>query len=78
MNILNFLRFEAFTEVTMKNVVFWDVELCRCCVNTTQGQHTGQPTQRHIPEDDILHFKFCSQLLIINNSAELIPTLFGM
>jgi hypothetical protein len=24
-----YLRFEAFTAVTMKNVVFWDVALCR-------------------------------------------------
>jgi hypothetical protein len=27
------VRFEAFTAVTMKNVVFWDVALCRSCVN---------------------------------------------
>jgi hypothetical protein len=31
-NIL-FVRYEAFTAVTMKNVVFWDVALCRSCVN---------------------------------------------
>jgi hypothetical protein len=27
------VRFEVFTAVTMKNVVFWDVALCRSCVN---------------------------------------------
>jgi hypothetical protein len=26
--ILDFLRFEVFTEVTMKSVVFWDVTSC--------------------------------------------------
>jgi hypothetical protein len=25
----SYVRFEAFTAVTMKNVVFWDVALCR-------------------------------------------------
>jgi hypothetical protein len=32
-----FVRFEAFTAVTMKNVVFWDVALCRSCVNRCFG-----------------------------------------
>jgi hypothetical protein len=31
------VRFEAFTAVAMKNVVFWDVELCRSCVNRRFG-----------------------------------------
>jgi hypothetical protein len=31
------VRFEAFTEVTMKNVVFWDVALCRSCVDRRFG-----------------------------------------
>jgi hypothetical protein len=31
------VRFEAFTAVTMKNVVFWDVVLCRSCVNRRFG-----------------------------------------
>jgi hypothetical protein len=26
------VRFEVFTEVTMKNAVFWDVTPCRYCV----------------------------------------------
>jgi hypothetical protein len=30
-------RFEAFTAVTMKNVVFWDVALCRYFVNRRFG-----------------------------------------
>jgi hypothetical protein len=31
------VRFEIFTAVTMKNAIFWDVALCRSCVN----QHFG-------------------------------------
>jgi hypothetical protein len=31
------ILFEAFTAVTMKNVVFWDVALCRSCVNRRFG-----------------------------------------
>jgi hypothetical protein len=31
------VRFEAFTAVTMKNIVFWDVALCRSCVNRRFG-----------------------------------------
>jgi hypothetical protein len=42
-----FVRFEAFTAVTMKNV-FWDVALCRSCVN------------RRFGEDDILQICVCS------------------
>jgi hypothetical protein len=30
-------RLKAFTAVTMKNVVFWDMALCRCCVNWRFG-----------------------------------------
>jgi hypothetical protein len=33
----NFVRFEAFTAVTMKNVVFWDVAPCISCVNRRFG-----------------------------------------
>jgi hypothetical protein len=31
------VRFEVFTAVTMKNVVFWDVAPCRSCVNRRFG-----------------------------------------
>jgi hypothetical protein len=31
------VRFEVFTAVTMKNVVFWDLALCRSCVNLRFG-----------------------------------------
>jgi hypothetical protein len=34
---LHIVRFEAFTAVTMKNVVFWDVALCRTWVNQRFG-----------------------------------------
>jgi hypothetical protein len=32
-----FVRFEVFTAVTMENAVFWDVALCRSCVNRRFG-----------------------------------------
>jgi hypothetical protein len=32
-NFLQSVRSEVFTAMTMKNVVFWDVALCRSCVN---------------------------------------------
>jgi hypothetical protein len=31
--IILYIRFEVFTAVTMKNVVFWDLTPCRFCVN---------------------------------------------
>jgi hypothetical protein len=31
------VRFEVFTAVTMKNGVFWDVTLCRSCMNRRFG-----------------------------------------
>jgi hypothetical protein len=31
------LRFEVFTAVTMKNVVFWDVKPCGSCKNRRFG-----------------------------------------
>jgi hypothetical protein len=47
------VRFEVFTAVTMKNVVFWDVALCRSWVNRRfegtypssgyTNQRAGQP-----------------------------------
>jgi hypothetical protein len=36
-NNLISVRFEAFTAVTMKNVVFWDVALCRNWVDRRFG-----------------------------------------
>jgi hypothetical protein len=33
----SYVRFEVFTAVTMKNVVFWDVALCRYWVNRRFG-----------------------------------------
>jgi hypothetical protein len=34
---LNYIRFEVFMAVTMKNAVFWDVAPCRSCVNRRFG-----------------------------------------
>jgi hypothetical protein len=36
-NKSNIVRFEAFSAVTMKKVVFWDVALCRSCINRRFG-----------------------------------------
>jgi hypothetical protein len=36
--VLHLVRFEVFTVVTMKIAVFWDVELCRYCVNRLLGE----------------------------------------
>jgi hypothetical protein len=35
--IFNYVRFEVFTAVTMKNGVFWDVMLCGSCKNRRFG-----------------------------------------
>jgi hypothetical protein len=31
--VFMYVRFEVFTAATMKNAIFWDVALCRSCVN---------------------------------------------
>jgi hypothetical protein len=36
-NLVDHVRFEVFTAVTMKNAVFWDVASCRSCVNRLFG-----------------------------------------
>jgi hypothetical protein len=36
-NIIDCVRFEVFTAVTMKNVIFWDVTLCGSCKNRRFG-----------------------------------------
>jgi hypothetical protein len=41
MNVEKLVRFEFFTAVTMKNVVFWDVALCRPWVNRRFGGAYG-------------------------------------
>jgi hypothetical protein len=61
LNIIH-MRFEIFTAVTMKNVVFWDVAPCRACVNRRFGGRSSETsvyarsTRPHIPKDDILHY----------------------
>jgi hypothetical protein len=54
-----FEQFEAFTAVTMKNVLFWDVALCTSGDNRRFGGTSVDVrfTQRHIPEDDILQIQ---------------------
>jgi hypothetical protein len=41
----------------MKNAVFWDVALCRSCVNRRSFEISGRirSTRLHNPEDGILH-----------------------
>jgi hypothetical protein len=46
-NIYMFVRFRAFTVVTMKNAVFWDVTLCGSCKN---GRFRG--TYRLLHQDE--------------------------
>jgi hypothetical protein len=42
-SVSNFVRFEVFTAVTMKNAVFWDVTLCG-----SYKSHTAKhPRGRH-------------------------------
>jgi hypothetical protein len=42
-NPVSYVRFGVFTAVTMKNAVFWDVALCRSCVNRRFGGTWLQP-----------------------------------
>jgi hypothetical protein len=55
-----FLKFEVFTEVNMKNAVFWDVAPCRSCVNRRFGGTSvhAKSIWRHIPEDGIFQAYF--------------------
>jgi hypothetical protein len=78
-----FHEFVDGIKITLKNVIFRDVALCRSCVNRRfggtyrvhlQGRKIRErrtsagrwlqtkPTQRHIPEDDILHSHSCESL----------------
>jgi hypothetical protein len=43
----NYVRFEVFMAVTMKNAVFWDVMPCGCCKNRRFGgtYHQGEENQ---------------------------------
>jgi hypothetical protein len=46
-----FVRFEVVTAMTMKNVVFWDVTPCGCCMNRRFGgtyrfHHQGDKNRR--------------------------------
>jgi hypothetical protein len=34
---IDYVRFEGFTAVSMKNAVFWDVAPCKSCVNRHFG-----------------------------------------
>jgi hypothetical protein len=64
-NPFSCVRFEVSTPVTTENAVFWDVALCRSYENRRFGGtlvHT-RSTQRHIPEDGILHHFSCSRVL---------------
>jgi hypothetical protein len=66
--IVSYVRFEVFTAVTTKNVVFWDVALFRSCVNRRSSETSvhARSTQRHIPEDI---FIFCPVSLNSDHSG---------
>jgi hypothetical protein len=43
----DFVRFEVFTVVTMKNAAFWDMAPCRTCVNRCSYKiYTGPHSRR--------------------------------
>jgi hypothetical protein len=65
----HYVRFEVFTEVTMKNSVFWDVEPCSSCVKRRFGGtsvHT-RTTRRHNPEK-----AFFLIWILLTNSKEML------
>jgi hypothetical protein len=65
---LNQLRYRVhracIQELYLKNVVFWDVALCRSYVNRRFGGTSvdARSAQPHIPEDDVLHSHRCESL----------------
>jgi hypothetical protein len=63
-NICVPVRFEVFTAVTMKNVVFWDVKQCGSCKNwrSTKTSVLTRASRRNIAEDGILHMRPCFSL----------------
>jgi hypothetical protein len=64
LKITSVVRFEVFTAVTMKNAVFWDVALCRSCVNRRSSETSVHTRYTRRLEDGILHalmfFEACS------------------
>jgi hypothetical protein len=69
--LLGCVRFEIFTAVTMKNAVFWDVALCRSCVNRRLGETYRLHLQcRKICERGTSHTDFCSLKLEAILSSE--------
>jgi hypothetical protein len=57
----------AVSEITqkhLKNTVFWEVVLCRSCMNRRFGETSPKRrfTQRHTPEDGIFHSHRCENL----------------
>jgi hypothetical protein len=48
---LDVLRFEVFTAVAMKNVVFWNVAMKREAIRSSETSVNAGSTQRHIQEE---------------------------
>jgi hypothetical protein len=75
---LIYVRFEVFTAVTVKNVVFWGVALHTPAdagspfadfstlkmeaIRSSETSVNPGSTQRHIPEDEVLHSHRCENL----------------
>jgi hypothetical protein len=69
----NYVRFEVFTAVTMKNAVFWDVAPCRSGVTRRFGGTYRlhlQGRRCHIPEDCFLQDRNCQTIIKIWSQAQ--------
>jgi hypothetical protein len=76
------VRFEVFTEVTMKNAVFWDVAPCRCYFNRRFGgtyrlhlQGIRNPRERNQREQVAA---VCSSLYMCRLGTKPIETSFNL
>jgi hypothetical protein len=63
--VLNYVTFEIFTAVTMKNAVFWDVTSCGSCKNRRSSETLAltRAARRNIPEYTILQLIFRSNAI---------------
>jgi hypothetical protein len=55
---LKYIRFEVFAAMTMNNAVFWDVALCRSCVNRRYGVIQTMYTAPHLRKRHFSQLKY--------------------